>query len=89
MLLRDAQQETFAILRDLRRTAMELQKHSWLYNLCNDGFEAGNLERPEFYGLREFLEELRQEPSILPPWWTDEKANECAVYGEQTDDEFQ
>lgn len=36
-----------------------------------------------------FIEGIKEEvPDLLPPWWTDEKARECAEYCARTGDEF-
>lgn len=66
---------------------MEDVKNIYIWDRSTD--RANGLPEPEFPHLRRFLELASYVKGFLPPWWTSEKAEECAVYAEATDDEFQ
>lgn len=65
---------------------MEDEKHVYVWD--RDTARLDKLDPPQGVSLRRMLELVRNIKGFLPPWWTDAKAEECAVFGEQTDDEF-
>jgi len=66
---------------------LEDQKHMYFYDYVPDRLKGH--PPPQNLPVRSYLEHIKRIKGFLPPWWTEVKAEECAVFCEQTDDEFQ
>ncbi|CAK4029829.1 Hypothetical predicted protein [Lecanosticta acicola] len=77
------EEETFKILIDILRMRQE-DTHAFEGDNMDGSIYNG--ERTSERAFRQFLRKAKQVEGFLPPWWSDEKVEECVRFGLQSND---